>query len=52
MLKKSVKERPFAWQMIKGSVDNLNGQISYSGIKESSSEDRKKSHFKLPLGTI
>lgn len=27
-------ERPYVWQMIKESVDNLNGRISYSDIKE------------------
>lgn len=27
-------ERPYVWQMIKEAVDNLNGRISYSNIKE------------------
>lgn len=27
-------ERPYVWQMIKEAVENLNGQVSYSDIKE------------------
>jgi 5-methylcytosine-specific restriction protein A len=27
-------ERPYVWQMIKEAVDNLNGRVSYSDIKE------------------
>ena len=30
----SKKERPYVWQMIKEAVENLNGQVSYSDIKE------------------